>query len=166
MLNETSVLWDTVLMVVSNQLSWNSFSAKLRISDRSWTFLVSNFIVQKFEEMILQKHQILTHKGELVGHVEITRILWNNKNIVLKTVVEIGLKNIRQRWQIYENRFFKSSENRLNEFYSMNIWKGKYLGKTGKFAKILNVYQNLQIFVFSDIRVMNKFFEILPLCIF
>lgn len=36
---------------VSNELSWNSFSAKLRTSDRSLMYLLGNFIVQRFEEM-------------------------------------------------------------------------------------------------------------------
>lgn len=44
----------------------------------------------------------------MIGHVEVTGILQNNKNTVLKTVMGIeGLKNIRQTWQIYENKFLK-----------------------------------------------------------
>lgn len=38
-------------------------------------------------------------------------------------------------------QIFKSSGNRLEKFYSMRIWKGKYLGKIKKFAKILNIPQ-------------------------
>ena len=51
------------------------------------------------EELIVQKNQILTHKGELVEQVEVTGILKNDKNRVLKTVMGIEvLKNIREVW--------------------------------------------------------------------
>lgn len=52
------------------------------------------------------------------------------------------LKKIREVGQIYENRFFKSSGNRLEELYSIKISKGKHLEKIENLAKILNKPQS------------------------
>lgn len=44
--------WDTCsMMEASSHLSWNSFWAKLRTSDKSLTCLVGNFVIQKSQEM-------------------------------------------------------------------------------------------------------------------
>lgn len=46
--------------------------------------------------------------------------------------------NMANLWE----QIFKSSGNRLEEFYSIRIWKGKCLEKIEEFAEILNIPPN------------------------
>lgn len=134
---------DGISILMSSSSYWfqSWFSPKLEVSECPatchWQFPPPKTWANKKRNCYFKEKIKFPPLGwGVVGHSEEMGILKNTKHFFsFETVMRyISVKHIRQIWQISENRFFKSSENRLEDSTVQNV-KKKMPGKDREVGK-------------------------------